>query len=156
MIETLFGKANGCNCGVGGMADDPAVSAQVEAGPSLDNLAEDTRLLVLAKAASALAEPVRLMILGLLREHGELTVGALTQLVPVSQPRVSVHLRCLTECGYTAVRRDGRRSFYRLAGPHIVGLLDGLRVHATDALDGLLACLTCAPPDQPGSQGGCG
>lgn len=140
--------------GCGRMAD-PAASTQ-EAGSSLDELGEDTRLLVVAKAASALAEPVRVLILGLLREHGELTVGALTELVPVSQPRVSVHLRCLTECGYTAVRREGRRSFYRLAGPEVPRLLDALQAHAADALDGLLACLTCAPATQSGGDSGCG
>lgn len=120
----------------------------------LDDLDGETRLLVLAKTASALAEPVRLKILGLLREHGELTVAALTKAVPVSQPRVSIHLRCLTDCGYTTLRRDGRRAHYRLAGPHIEALLDELHQHATRSLDGLLACLQCtpttdSPPDEP-------
>lgn len=92
---------------------------------------------------------MRLQILGLLREHGELTVGALTAAVPVSQPRVSVHLRCLTDCGYTAVRREGRRSLYRLAGPQIGGLLDRLTGHAAGSVDGLLACLACTPTGEP-------
>lgn len=113
--------------------------------PRLEALDPSTRLLVLAKAAAAMADPVRLAILNLLRAQGELTVGALTQALPVSQPRVSVHLRCLTECGFTAVRREGRRAFYRLAGPAVSELLDRIQAHAAASLEGLLACLHCAP-----------
>lgn len=116
---------------------------------ALDGLAADVRLLVLAKTAAALADPVRLQILGLLRAHEEMTVGELTQALPVSQPRVSVHLRCLTDCGYTAVRREGRRSIYRLQGPRITGLLDAVEVHAASCLEGLLACLACTPSGEP-------
>ncbi len=116
---------------------------------ALDGLAADVRLLVLAKTASALADPVRLQILGLLRAHEEMTVGELTQALPVSQPRVSVHLRCLTDCGYTAVRREGRRSIYRFQGPHITGLLDAIEAHAASSLDGLLSCLACTPSGEP-------
>ncbi|MEO3936868.1 metalloregulator ArsR/SmtB family transcription factor [Dermatophilaceae bacterium Soc4.6] len=116
---------------------------------TLDGLAADVRLLVLAKTASALADPVRLQILGLLRAHEEMTVGELTQELPVSQPRVSVHLRCLTDCGYTAVRREGRRSIYRLQGPQIVELLDAVQVHAASSLEGLLSCLACTPSGEP-------
>ncbi|WP_051400017.1 ArsR/SmtB family transcription factor [Haloechinothrix halophila] len=115
----------------------------------LDELDEDLRARVVAKAAAALADPVRLRILRLLRERGELTVGAVTEAVPVSQPRVSVHLRCLTDCGYTTVRRAGRRSFYRLATPEIGGLLDQLTGHAAGSIDGLLACLACTPAGEP-------
>lgn len=126
-----------------GLADGDAASAPAR----LDGLDGQTRLMVLAKAASALGEPVRLGILQLLREHGELTVAALTEALPVSQPRVSIHLRCLTDCGYTTVRRAGRRAHYQLAGPAIEDLLDELYRHAARSLDGLLACLHCTPAD---------
>lgn len=116
-------------------------------GDDLDRLDADTRALVLAKAASALAEPARLRILELLDTRGELTVAAITRALPVSQPRVSVHLRCLTECGLTAVRRDGRRAYYRVAGDHARGLLAAVRHHAAGSLDGILSCLHCPPSD---------
>lgn len=119
-------------------------------GPvELGDLADDVRVRVVAKAAAALADPVRLRILQLLREHGELTVGALTAQVSVSQPRVSVHLRCLNDCGFTGVRREGRRAFYRLAGSHIAELLDQLTSHAAGSVEGLLACLACTPTGEP-------
>lgn len=129
-----------------------------EAGPvALGDLADDVRVRVVAKAAAALADPVRLRILQLLREHGELTVGALTARVSVSQPRVSVHLRCLSDCGFAVVRREGRRAFYRLAGPRIAELLDQLTGHAAGSVEGLLGCLACTPTGESanGSRGCC-
>lgn len=138
------------------MSTDTADPASERSVASLDDLGADLRVRVVAKAAAALADPVRLRILGLLRGRGELTVGAVTAAVPVSQPRVSVHLRCLTDCGYTAVRREGRRSFYRLAGPEVGDLLDLLSAHAACSVDGLLACLACAPTGEPTpGDGGC-
>lgn len=137
----------------------PGASGNSAATVALDGLSADVRLLVLVKAASALADPVRLQILGLLRANEEMSVGELTQALPVSQPRVSVHLRCLTDCGYTAVRREGRRSIYRLQGPRIVELLDAVEVHAASSLEGLLSCLACTPSGEPATganaQAGC-
>ncbi len=127
----------------------PDASGNSAATVALDGLAADVRLLVLAKTASAMADPARLQILGLLRANEEMTVGELTQALPVSQPRVSVHLRCLTDCGYTAVRREGRRSIYRLQGPRIAGLLDAVEVHAASSLEGLMSCLACTPSVEP-------
>lgn len=121
-----------------------------ESGPvALRDLAADVRVRVVAKAAAAMADPVRLRILFLLREHGELTVGALTAHVPVSQPRVSVHLRCLTDCGFVSVRREGRRAYHRLSGPHVDELLDQLTGHAATSVDGLLTCLACTAAGEP-------
>ncbi|HEY1573269.1 MAG TPA: metalloregulator ArsR/SmtB family transcription factor [Pseudonocardiaceae bacterium] len=135
------------------MTADAVASKELVA---LRELADDVRVRVVAKAAAALADPVRLRIVQLLREQGELTVGALTAQVPVSQPRVSVHLRCLTDCGFATVRRDGRRAFYRLSGPRVVDLLDQLTGHAAASVGGLLACLSCTPDGRPtGEPGGC-
>lgn len=117
---------------------------------ALADLDPAMRILVVAKASSALADPVRLQIVRLLADDGEATVGELTDALPVSQPRVSVHLRCLTDCGFTAVRRQGRRSYYRLAGPHVAELVDTLHRHAETALPGLLACLDCGPRSDAG------
>ncbi|MBW3591486.1 MAG: metalloregulator ArsR/SmtB family transcription factor [Actinobacteria bacterium] len=128
---------------------------EVSVAAPLGGLPEQTALLVLAKAASALADPVRLRILQLLRERGEMTVGALTQVLPVSQPRVSVHLGCLTNCGFTNVRREGRRSFYRVARPAVEDLLERLEAHAAGSVNGLLACIPCEPGESLKQDEGC-
>jgi len=64
-------------------------------------------------ALRAAGEPTRLRILGLLG-HGELTVTELTRILRQSQPRVSRHLRLLTEAGLLERFREGAWVFYRL------------------------------------------
>jgi DNA-binding transcriptional ArsR family regulator len=61
----------------------------------------------------ALAEPVRRRILDLLREHPRL-VGELVELLDVSQPGISKHLRVLREAGLVRVRQDAQRRWYEL------------------------------------------
>lgn len=119
-------------------------------GPSiLARLRAELRAEVLAKAFWALGHPMRMRIVQILSEEGEKTVSQLTERLPVSQPQVSVHLRCLTECGFTAVRREGRRSHYRVASPWIPGLLSLMGDHADTYCAGLLACIECSPSDLP-------
>jgi DNA-binding transcriptional ArsR family regulator len=120
----------------------------------LGELEPGLRVSVVAKAFSALADPVRLRIVELLSARGECSATELVAALPVSQPRVSVHLRCLCECGFVTVRRDGRRAYYQLAGEHIAALLAGMESHAQDCLEGLLGCLHCAPSD-PEASGSC-
>ncbi|WP_281300525.1 MULTISPECIES: metalloregulator ArsR/SmtB family transcription factor [unclassified Iodidimonas] len=64
-------------------------------------------------ALRAAGEPTRLRILGLLG-HGELTVTELTQILRQSQPRVSRHLRLLSEAGLLDRFREGAWVFYRI------------------------------------------
>ena len=61
----------------------------------------------------ALAEPTRRHILDLLREQPRL-VGELADLLGISQPGVSKHLRVLREVGVVQVRQDAQRHWYEL------------------------------------------
>jgi DNA-binding transcriptional ArsR family regulator len=61
----------------------------------------------------ALAEPMRRRILDLLRERPRL-VGELVELLGVSQPLVSKHLRVLREVELVRVRQDAQRHWYEL------------------------------------------
>lgn len=61
----------------------------------------------------ALAEPSRLRIVALLA-RGELTVSELVQILGQSQPRVSRHLKLLTEAGLAERLPEGAYVFYRL------------------------------------------
>lgn len=74
---------------------------------------------VVAHAATLLAEPLRLRLLGEL-EHGEFTVSALAARLHVAQPRVSAQLAVLRKAGWVVVEPHGRQHYYRLASPHIV------------------------------------
>lgn len=60
-----------------------------------------------------LAEPTRRRILDLLRERPR-SVGELTDLLGLSQPGTSKHLRVLREAGLVAVRADAQRRWYEL------------------------------------------
>lgn len=112
---------------------------------ALDGLPSTQRTAVVAKAFQALADPVRLRIVELLLERGEQTVSQLVEELPVTQPRVSTHLACLTDCGFTAVRREGRHAYYRTSSPWIAGLISLMRDHADEHCEDLLVCAGCTP-----------
>src|SRR5438477_4399716 len=61
----------------------------------------------------ALADPTRRRILDLLRERPRL-VGELVDLLEISQPGISKHLRVLREVGLVHVRHDAQRRWYEL------------------------------------------
>src|SRR5437870_3679980 len=62
----------------------------------------------------AAGETTRLRILALIGE-AELTVSDLTEILRQSQPRISRHLKLLTEAGLVARFREGSWAFFRLA-----------------------------------------
>ena len=72
--------------------------------------AKADRIAVLAKA---LADPVRVQLLDVLRRHaGEVCVCELEPLFDISQPTLSHHLKRLREAGVVGVERRGLWSFY--------------------------------------------
>ena len=75
-----------------------------------------------AKLFRGLADPSRLAILQSLRE-GPLSVGQIVTATGLSQPNVSNHLRCLSECGLSVGEQRGRFVNYRLSDPRIARLL---------------------------------
>jgi len=83
-----------------------------------------SRDLKLAALFQALADPTRLRILSLLRAM-ELSVGELAQLLGQSQPRVSRHVRILSDSGLVGRRKEGSWVYLQLADPRrIDGLFD--------------------------------
>jgi ArsR family transcriptional regulator len=77
--------------------------------PAIDE-AEAAHLAVVARA---LADPIRLQLLDVLRRHaGKVCVCELTPLFDVSQPTVSHHLKVMRDAGLVDVERRGLWSFY--------------------------------------------
>jgi ArsR family transcriptional regulator len=74
----------------------------------------DVTLDIIISSLRAAGEPTRLRLLRLLAGN-ELTVTELTQILGQSQPRVSRHLRLLTEAGLVERFPEGTWAFYRLA-----------------------------------------
>lgn len=68
----------------------------------------------------AIGEETRLRIMALLL-RGELTVTEITQILGQSQPRVSRHLKILTEAGLIDKFREGSWMFYRASVPALDG-----------------------------------
>lgn len=61
----------------------------------------------------ALAEPTRCRLLALLK-FGELTVGEIAEVLGQSQPRISRHLKLLSDAGALERFREEQRIYYRL------------------------------------------
>ena len=62
---------------------------------------------------AALADPARRGVLDTLRD-GEKSVGEIVAALGLAQPRVSKHLRALSDAGLVRCRAEGRRRFYRV------------------------------------------
>jgi len=71
-----------------------------------------------AELFSALADPTRVRIVGLLA-HTELCVGDLCLVLGMSQPAVSHHLRLLRTLRIVNARKEGKHIFYTLVDEHI-------------------------------------
>jgi ArsR family transcriptional regulator len=94
------------------------------------------------EALRAAGEPTRLRVLSLLAGE-ELSVMELSGILDQSQPRVSRHLKLMTEAGLIERFPDGARVFYRLSSDLparrlIDTVLDLLDVSAGEADDGRL------------------
>jgi ArsR family transcriptional regulator len=67
----------------------------------------------LANLAKALADPIRVQLVDVLRGHaGKVCVCELVPLFDLSQPTVSHHLRVLREAGIVGVERQGLWAYY--------------------------------------------
>jgi len=69
----------------------------------------------------------RLLVLCLLIEHGEMTVGALHENVALSQSALSQHLARMREGGLVAYRRESQTLYYRIESPDVVRLIAALK-----------------------------
>ena len=61
-----------------------------------------------------LADLTRMRLIALCRQ-GECSVSELTEIIGLSQPRISQHLRALCDSGLLLRQRDGKRVFYRVS-----------------------------------------
>jgi DNA-binding transcriptional ArsR family regulator len=81
-----------------------------------------------ADAFNAVAEPRRREILDALA-GGERPVNELVQVLGLSQPQVSKHLRVLREVGAVDVRDQGRQRLYRLNGLALKPIHDWVKTY---------------------------
>lgn len=85
----------------------------------------------------ALAEPTRFRLLALLKD-GELTVGEIAGVLGQSQPRISRHLKLLTDVNALERFREEQRIYYRLNARGESATLVNLLLSQLDADDAVL------------------
>jgi DNA-binding transcriptional ArsR family regulator len=79
-----------------------------------------------AAGAAAFADPRRVRVLVALTDGRALPAGRLAQEAGVAPSTVSNHLGILLDHGLVTVEQHGRHRFYRLANPHVEGVLEAL------------------------------
>ncbi|MFF2371594.1 ArsR/SmtB family transcription factor [Agromyces sp. NPDC058110] len=84
-----------------------------------------THTAALARFGHALADPTRTRVLLALRE-APASPSELADAFAVSRQVMSNHLACLRGCGLVEAVPDGRRTWYRLADPHLAPAFDEL------------------------------
>ncbi|WP_397473651.1 ArsR/SmtB family transcription factor [Pusillimonas sp.] len=83
-----------------------------------------------AKAATmlrAVGNPHRLLLLCLLIEYEEMSVGALQEYVDLSQSALSQHLAKMREEGLVTYRREAQTLHYRIDNPDVAKLVATLK-----------------------------
>ena len=83
----------------------------------------------------ALADGTRRAIVMRLAE-GELAVGELAAVLPVSQPAVSQHLKVLKDLGLVSDRAEGTKRIYRLNEAGVIALRDQLDMFWKQTMSG--------------------
>lgn len=85
-----------------------------------------------AEVAKALAHPVRLLILELLRNEGAYVMH-LTAMVGRPQANISQHLAVLRKAGLVMDEREGMTVIYRVRDARVFDLIDRLKTLADEA-----------------------
>jgi len=100
-------------------------------GKQLTQVSKGDSFALLAETFQALGDATRVRIIWALSQ-GALSVGDIADLLGMSQPCVSHHLRTLRNLRIARVRREGRTAYYSLDDEHIEHLLaEGFR-HVED------------------------
>ena len=75
-----------------------------------------------AECLRTLAHPHRLRMIRMML-RGRYTVGALAEACGIQSHMASEHLRLMKRCGLLTGERDGRKTYYRVAEPHLANIL---------------------------------
>jgi len=95
----------------------PAQAPELLSIEALDEAAECLR---------TLAHPHRLRMIQMMLQ-GRYSVGQLAEACGIPSHMASEHLRLMKRCGLLAGEREGRKTFYRVAEPHLQGIMSCIR-----------------------------
>ena len=77
----------------------------------------------------ALSDPMRWSIVERMGELDELACTTIEQMLPVSKPTISYHIKVLYHAGLIEVRKQGRNYFYRLRREALDEVMDELAAY---------------------------
>jgi DNA-binding transcriptional ArsR family regulator len=92
----------------------------------MDDRQSVSQMAATAQVAQALAHPVRLQILNLLRDEGAYVMH-LTATLRRPQANISQHLSVLREAGLVMDEREGMTVIYRVRDPRVFDLIDRMK-----------------------------
>lgn len=75
-----------------------------------------------AECLKTLAHPHRLRMVQMLLQ-GRYTVGELADACEIASHMASEHLRLMQRCGFLTSEKDGRKTYYAVAEPHLHDIL---------------------------------
>lgn len=75
-----------------------------------------------AECLKTLAHPHRLRMIQMLL-RGRYTVGELAEACGIPSHMASEHLRLMQRCGFMTNERDGRKTYYVIAEPHLANIM---------------------------------
>ena len=85
---------------------------------------DPSRINIAANMMKAIANPMRLSILGYLSEGEEFTVTEIHRLVHIEQSTASHHLGILKDKGILNSRREGKNTYYSLKNKNFKKLIE--------------------------------
>ncbi|NLC36522.1 MAG: winged helix-turn-helix transcriptional regulator [Alcaligenaceae bacterium] len=80
-----------------------------------------------ASMLKALGNEHRLLVLCLLIQVGEMSVGSILEHIPLSQSALSQHLGRMREEGLVTYRRESQTLYYRIADPDVEKIIAMLK-----------------------------
>jgi ArsR family transcriptional regulator, lead/cadmium/zinc/bismuth-responsive transcriptional repressor len=81
---------------------------------ALESIPEDEICHELIELMKVLAEPNRFKIIEIIYHYSEHSVTTLAELLDISQPAASQHLKILKQSGLVNYRKDGRKMLYSI------------------------------------------
>src|SRR6187399_2238281 len=75
-----------------------------------------------AECLRTVAHPHRLRMIQMLLQ-GRYTVGELADSCEIPSHMASEHLRLMQRCGLLTAEKDGRKTYYSIAEPHLEGIM---------------------------------
>ncbi|MBW4718724.1 helix-turn-helix domain-containing GNAT family N-acetyltransferase [Saccharothrix obliqua] len=113
--------------------------------PTTPTALPDEDAATFARWFACLSDPTRVKLLHTVAvQPGGTTVGALAELLGVSQPTCTHHLRKLADVGFVHLRRQGTTTLVTVNAACCTGL-----PHAADAVMGTIVTRPCCPTDLP-------